>query len=299
MKRVALFIGLSFLVCVTCIGQRLQRVKIASAKGADAYFTTKPEKEVKGVLVLLQGFGEKTKEIPQKTQIPALLEKQGYLVIFPELQHTLFADDHAKFKLDQILEAEYAKYNLQDIPIVIGGFSAGGAVAVGYAEYLIKSGSSRKIKGVFVIDAPLDLERIYRSAVNKIGYHCSDLISKEGHSLKNTLDTRLGGPPEAKPAAYLNSSAYSATAQDGGNARLLKDIPIRLYCEPDLEFVRKKYCQKLQMADINATDLEGLSTFLKKIGNLRAELIQTKGRGFHSWNIADAADLKNWIVGIQ
>ncbi len=108
----------------------------------------------------------------------------------------------------------------------------------------------------------------------------------------------MHGSPQESPDNYLKYSAYSAGRPDGGNARFLKDIPVRLYSEPDLEFVRKTYCEELQYEDINAFDLEKLNKFLNSIGNNKAEYITTKGKGFHSWNILDPIDCTEWILKI-
>ena len=109
----------------------------------------------------------------------------------------------------------------------------------------------------------------------------------------------LNGSPVERPDQYLKYSAFSADAPDGGNAKLLKSIPVRLYSEPDLGFVRNTYCDKLQYEDINVFDLEKLSKFLVSIGNNQAEYIITTDKGFHSWNILDPIDCVNWILTIS
>ena len=93
-------------------------------------------------------------------------------------------------------------------------------------------------------------------------------------------------------------SSYSANFSNGGNAKYLKSIPIRLYTEPDLDFVRNTYCKDLNFDDINAVDLKSLYNFLLGIGNSKAEYITTLGKGFHSWNILDASDCAQWIIRI-
>jgi hypothetical protein len=161
----------------------------------------------------------------------------------------------------------------------------------------LNTDTTSKLKAVFAIDPPLDLNRMYSSAENKARYNCkSKLIRKEGLFIRNYLRRTLHGSPVEKPDEYLKHSAYSANAQGGGNARILKKMPIRLYSEPDLEFVRKKYCDELQYNDINAVDLERLNRFLKSIGNDKSEYITTQGRGFHSWSILDPVDCVEWIL---
>jgi len=261
------------------------------------YYSMQPVVKVRGILILLPSYGEKPQSIFNKTSLPKLLAEKGYLTIAPRINNTLFADQYTIAELDQIIKKQSEKYAVSSF--IIGGLSSGGAIAVGYAEYLLaKDTANNMLKGVFSIDAPLDLSRIYASAERKINYSCGGLIKKEGSSTKNSLEHILGGSPATKPEQYLKYSSYSASASDGGNAKFLKNIPVRLYSEPDLEFVRRTYCEDLQYGDINAFDLESLSKFLLKIGNNKSKYITTTSKGFHSWNIVEPVDCMNWVLSI-
>ena len=261
-----------------------------------SYSYIEPTQEIKGVLILLPGWGESPQSIFEKTKLPYLLLEKGFVTIVPQLHQILFADDHTISEINEIIKIQSDRYSSTEFNLFIGGLSAGGAIAIGYAEYVLEVDTTKKLKGVFAIDPPLDLNRVYISAENKIKYHCKGkLIKKEGSFIKNHLLHVLNGTPQEKPGQYLKYSAYSAGAQDGGNAKFLKNIPVRLYSEPDLDFVRKMYCDELQYEDINAVDLEKMNKFLSGIGNTKAEYITTIGKGFHSWNILDPEDCANWI----
>lgn len=261
------------------------------------HYEMQPPGKTNGVLILLTAKGEKPRSVFDKTKLPQLLSEKGYLTIIPELNSTFFADQNTIEKLDYLIKFQSEKSKTSNF--FIGGLSMGGAIAISYAEQSLAKNTTTLLKGVIVIDAPLDLERVYASAERKIKYGCGGLIMKEGYSIKNELNQALNGSPDAYPDTYLKYSSYSANAADGGNAKFLKNIPIRLYTEPDLDFVRSKYCQDLQNTDLNAFDLEGLSKFLLSIGNKKVEYITTKGRGFHSWNIIEPVDCTNWILSIS
>ena len=257
-----------------------------------------PKGDVKGFLLLLPGLGENARSVFHKTSLPALLSEQGALTIIPELEKALVAEDFIIVALNKILQEQHSKYGSAKPWLIIGGFSRGGAIAVRYAEYLLSLDSNNNLKGIFAIDPALDLKRLYKSSVNKINYDCSRLIKKEGSFIKNYLDKLLKGPPAIQPDNYLKYSGYSADREDGGNASYLKHIAIRLFSEPDLNYVRKTYCDKLQEDDLNAFDLEKLNKFLLQTGKTQCEYITTKGKGFHSWNILDAEDCAKWIAKI-
>ncbi len=279
------------------IGQSIDKYKDKVDDLSFTYYVMLPQSKVVGVLILLPGSGENPKSIFEKTSLPQIMVNNGYLIIAPELHNSLFADQSTINELNKIRKIYCDKYMVSSL--IIGGFSSGGAVAVGYAEYLLTSNTSNILKGVFTIDPPLDLTRLYASAQRKINYKCKGLIMKEGYAIKGILENTLGGSPDAKPEQYLIHSSFSANDSEGGNAKYLKSIPIRLYTEPDLDFVRKTYCADLQIDDINAYDLENLYKFLLKIGNKNVEYITTQGKGFHSWDIVDAPDCANWMVSIS
>lgn len=279
-------------------GQEISKIKGIVNGNAFSYYVMKPEQQIKGVLLLLPGWGENLKTIFKKTTLPRLLTEKGYLTIVPELRQTLFADDYTLAELNELLKSASDNFHLTNPDLILGGLSAGGSIAIGYAEHLLATSSTTRLKGVFAIDPPLDLERMYVSAENKIKYSCGGLIRKEGYFIKSYLENILGGSPQSKPEQYAKFSPYSASAREATNAKWLKSIPVRLYSEPDLAFVRKTYCQELQLQDINAFDLEKLDKFLLQIGNDRSQYITTQGKGFHSWNIVDAAACVDWIVGL-
>lgn len=280
-------------------GQEILKNKAKIDGATISYYVMQPQQQVKGILILLPGWGESLSSIFKKTSLPQRLADNGYLTIVPELHQTLFADDFTIAELNWFFKTQSVKYNLIEPDLILGGLSAGGAIAIGYAEYLLASDTMPKPKGVFAIDPPLDLERMYASAERKIKYDCGGLIRKEGYFIKGYLENALSGSPQSKPDQYIRHASYSARSSDGANAKWLKDIPIRLYTEPDLAFVRKTYCEELQFEDINAFDLEKLHAFLLQLGNKRCEYITTLNKGFHSWNIVDAADCVNWILGLK
>lgn len=297
MKHLTIIFFLCFLFCAGVAVGQIRQGKGKVNNESFYYSYIEPAQPVKGILLLLPGWGESTQSIYEKTKLPALLLEKGFVTAVPQLHQTLFADDYTISELNEIIKQLLQQYNSNNPNLIIGGLSAGGSIAIGYAEHILDTGTGSRLKAVFAIDPPLDLARIYTSSENKIKYSCkSKLIKKEGSFMKNYLLRSFNGSPQEKPDAYAKYSAFAANEPDGGNAKLLKNIPVRLYSEPDLEFVRKKYCNQLQYEDINAVDLEKLNRFLKSTGNEKCEYITTTGKGFHSWNILDPADCVQWIL---
>jgi hypothetical protein len=221
MKYFSLLISiLSLALSKQLLGQHIKKYKYKAEGKTFAYYVMQPQTKVNGMLILLPASGEKPHSVFNKTNLPQLLAQNGYLTIIPVIHNTLFADLQTITQLNQIFIDQSQKYVISNF--IIGGLSSGGAIAVGYAEWLLAKDTQTILKGVFSIDAPLDLSRIYSSAERKIKYSCQGLIMKEGYSIKNTLDKTLGGSPESNPDQYLKYSSYSANEEDGGNANFCK-----------------------------------------------------------------------------
>src|SRR6185295_4572867 len=112
------------------------------------------------------------------------------------------------------------------------------------------------IIGVIAIDPPIDLARLYTSSQHIISSNCGSLLRNQAQSTINYLNQTIGGSPASKPEKYRDLSPFSGDDPSGGNAKYLENVSIRLYTEPDLEYVRKRYCGDLRSTDLNAFDLE-------------------------------------------
>ena len=291
---VRLFCVLLFLILIgeCVVAQTISKKSIRVDNKNYAYFVLEPAIAMQGILLLLPGRGENPKDVFKRTDLPDFLKAKGYLTIVPELPYSLFAGASIRKHLLEILKTQATTKGLS---LSVGGFSAGGSVAISYAEYLLSLDSVTNLKSVFAIDPPLDLERLYSTAGYFMEYDCN-MMRDEGLLMSTYLDKAMGGPPKDNHETYVALSPFLASEADGGNARRLKQIPIRLYAEPDLNLVKNRYCKELREDDLNATDLEKLARILKTLGNTNCEYIVTQDRGYHSWNIADGRELAAWIV---
>jgi hypothetical protein len=91
-------------------------------------------------------------------------------------------------------------------------------------------------RGVFAVDAPLDFGRFWRGETLAARRGAHPRFVNEATAVLADMRRVLGGSPDEVPAHYLRSSPFSAFAEGGGQARLLSDIPVRLYTEPDIQW---------------------------------------------------------------
>jgi len=259
----------------------------------------------RGVLLLLPGFGGKAEHVFQETALGQEAAQAGFVTVVPTLNNRLYLDSAGTHFLDEVLRRVSQQYPTVGRNLFLGGFSAGGHVALAYAETLIRDTARLplRVQAVFGVDPPVDLANFWQVGQRRLTLpNCSPLLVQEGRSTMATLTQAFGGSPDQRPAAYRQYSAFSSSDPTGGNLALLRATPVRVYCEPDLPFWRQRYCPSLQLEDLNAAMLQQLIACLRRQGNSRADYLETNGKGRigkrpfpHSWSIVDAPECIRWL----
>ncbi len=193
---------------------------------------------------------------------------------------------------------------LGDTPVFLAGLSLGGTRALRLAEFLEANGAPYGLRAtaVTIVDAPLDMVRLWAAErrAATVGFHPA--AQDEGRWVTYLLETHLGGSPHEHREEYVRYSPFVFGEEGGGNAVHLRDIAVRAYHEPDVDWWienrRKSYY------DMNSLDLAALVNELLLSGNSRASLVTTHGRrkGYsertspHTWSIVDNAELVDWFL---
>lgn len=195
-------------------------------------------------------------------------------------------------------------HDLKKIPFYIAGMSLGGTRALKLAIHLVRNKEKFHMipRAIAIVDAPLDMERFWgvEKRAARLNFHPA--AADEGRWVTYLLEKNLGGTPLEHYEKYLEYSPFMYSADNGGNALYLKDIAIRAYHEPDInwwiEHRRKSYYS------MNSLDQAALINELKIQGNENAELVTThqKREGYkdgsspHTWTIVNNAELAEWFL---
>ena len=265
----------------------------------NCYRVTKADKAPRGLVVLLPYYGADANEF-NSARLPLLLAKQGIITVAVSAAGYLFDDD---LKTLQGVLSEVAQANrIPSGKVVIGGISAGGTGAARFVE-LCETQDCGPIKPLawFSVDAPLDFERWWNSQVLNIQRGDPKSHLDESQAILEVLKMSIGGSPKESRDTYIKKSPFLAWEKGGGNARLLANIPVRLYTEPDVLWTIENWRTDYLVS--NAVDQAALTLQLHELGNAQAELITTSGKGYrppgvrnpHSWTIVDEDELANWI----
>ncbi len=277
---------------------------------AGSYRLYEPAGKAVGVLVLLPGGAASHNEFQAggstPSTLPQQLSEQQIVTIVPSADGfpAAWLEDRYLKHLDAIVAETLTTHHIPNNRVIVGGFSGGGTTAVRFAEFCAAGRSAARIsiRGVFAVDAPLDLTRFWRGETLAIRRGADARYAAEAKFLLAQMREVLGGSPEARPARYLQTSPFSAFADGGGQARLLSQIPVRLYTEPDVQWWMTN--RKVDYYNMNALDAAGLILQLHLLGNRDAQLITTQGRGNrpdgsrhpHSWSIVDEPELRGWVL---
>ncbi|QIG88160.1 hypothetical protein G6R40_00120 [Chryseobacterium sp. POL2] len=300
MKHQILFL-IIFTFSLNIFAQKTEKIKLENPE--DYYLKIIPKGKPNAILFLFHGGGETPEDILKQIELPKLASKNNFLVILPH-----FSNDSTKMfeeinSTNIIANQLMKEYNISNNRIVLGGFSGGGMLSITFAERAVRDKNTSFIpKAIFAIDVPLDYEQMYERAQREIKRNFSEIGVSEANWVINDFNTTFGGSPTDFPNEYEKYSMFTYRKEDGGNAKYLIDIPIRIYTEPGIEWQLENRHRDLY--DLNCTNISAMINLLQLNGNKNAEIISTFNKGKrlngtkhpHSWSIMDSNDTMNWII---
>jgi hypothetical protein len=303
-KTVILFIAVYFFCAFPLTAQKkIYTYRTANDTTQNFYCSLIPEKEIAGLLVIFPGFGTMPEAMMLETNLPKKAVAKNYLVIIPVLDKwdTFYMDDLCMNRLDTLLKEIYSKYKIPENKLIIGGHSLGGTGAVLYAERCFQENKKLKPDMVFGVDPPLDMKRMWKNCIRNQQINFSAISAGEGKFMQDFLTRKFGGSPEKFPNIYLKWSPYFHEDEYGGNAKYLTKIPVRFYCDPDINWGIDN--RRANSESMNLFDLTGIVVQLKLQGNTKAELVTALGKGYfadgrrhpHAFSILDADEFLQWI----
>jgi len=265
------------------------------------YIKRLPHGPIKGLLVInLRSVSDSSKTYALDHGIMLM----GVIAISPDSALQYLTSTQALDRTDRMITEVVNQYHIPSNKVIIGGMSVGGTGALRYVEYC-KAGSSKgKINpiGCFAVDPPLDYERFYRASNDAVQRNFNQDAVEEGKAVIQLLRSTLKGTPFSNAKAYQQASVFSYSSESGSNAKLLTDVAIRLYTEPDINWWIEN--RRRSYYDFNSIDCAALVNQLKLNSNSKAELIVTSNKGYqedgtkhpHSWSIVNEKDLLNWCI---
>lgn len=264
------------------------------------YIINKAKNE-KALLILFPCFPCDKTNTKTEAKFLDKIENEGITTILLDYNQKLYLDEFEKEDLAKSLNSILNENEISKKNVFIGGFSSGGNITIILSNYLIEKDNELQPKGIFIVDSPFDLEELYKSAQNDIKLNKNIEAVEEGKFLVNLFEQNLGNP-ETNIEKYKDLSPYLISQNSINNIKYLKNIKVRFYTEPDLEWQSLNRNRKYE--DLNAFKVEKTWEALKNLGNKKAEFIKTENLGIrangekhpHSWSIVEKEDLIRWIL---
>jgi hypothetical protein len=271
-------------------------------KISSGYTLWLPNEASKGMIVFFDAY----RDTVNKTSIIELAVKNQLATLFVTTKNPAeFLFDQSKMKeLEGYIHEAVNKNNIPKENMLYCGMSLAGTRALKMAAFSQTVQSTYKLipKAIAVCDAPLDMVRNYHECKKASDLNLNPVGAGESEWVASYIKSNLKGTPEEKMNAYINYSPFCYTAKNGGNAKAFKNIYLRCYTEPDVNWWIEN--RGRDYYGMNAIDLAALVNQLKILGSKKAELITTTGKGFrqdggrhpHTWNIVDEKELVEWFI---
>jgi hypothetical protein len=268
------------------------------------YLALTPSANTKGLLLIIPGGFTLPKDFLNETDLPFKARKNGFVVVIPFLaKETFYLDSVSQNRLETLIPEVIKKYNTPANKFIIGGHSIGGHAALFYTEksYQLNRADFVKPNLVFAVDPPLDMKRFWISHTYFKQLNPPVAIKFESEYILNKFSKEIGGSPFELPKRYEEISSFYREAKDGGNAKYLGTVPIRLYCDPDINWFIENW--RAPYETLNLSDLAACIVQLKILGNANAELITNLGKGYfpggrrhpHAFSQLNVDEFITWI----
>lgn len=292
--------------CSTAPAQLPQKIVVNPDDPSSGYYLAiKPSTgNITAVLVLLDGFNGNPESVLQETKLPVTAAANGYLTIVAAMGPKIYADSTVVSKLNLLMNDVKQRFEVTADQFLIGGFSAGGTIALRYAELATEIPGKTVIhpKAVFAVDSPVDIISIYHFFEEQIKKNYSDPAVQEAKFVSQLMREEHG-VPDSNLSTYLQLTPFYVRMEGEGNEKFLKDTPVRLYHDVDINWRLK---ERLQSGyDGNFLNASEMILRLMVMKNQRAEFVRGRTgyrsngmRHPHSWNIVDEVEFIGWMKTI-
>lgn len=295
----------SIFACVDTYSQTMKKIVLDSTDFYSGhYLVVEPENKdtISGVLVLLAGFGQIPENAPPETKLHHVAYANNILTIFYAGGNKLYADSITQVKLTKVINDVLTRYKVMSNTFILGGYSAGGMIAMRYVELCNEFPAKFPIqpKGIFTIDSPIDIFSIYEQLEETAKNNYSELAVEEAVRAMGHIKSDYGVPRE-NISTYAKLTAFSMNKGYCQNEIFLKNMAVRTYHDVDIAWRIINRNQTVHGSNYEVT--AELINRLVLMGNDKAEFMQSFQTGYrsngqrhpHSWSIVNEIEFMQWM----
>lgn len=299
---VLVFVAVIFF-SLNAAGQNIEKVSFDTKDSTAGYYLAiRPQsKEIKGVVVLLTSFMTAEGLLPE-TKLHNVAYTNDLLTIVAYMKQKLYADSAAIQRINAMLKDVVTRFSPDTSKFVLAGYDEAGNIALRYTELAYEHPTQFVIhpKAVFGIDTPVDLFGLWRWSERQIK---KNYYPGAVGDAKFYLDVMIkeNGTIYSHPENYRKLSPFNEAQETLGNEQYLKNIPVRLYYDMDMDWQLKNRRNSLYDTKIPAGS--ELIKRLLLLGNTKAEFMTSKQPGIRSngvrhpssLSIVDEVECIQWI----
>ncbi len=267
------------------------------------YYSLVPDK-CKAVLVLFPCTWENVEHtISSNKDLMARAYRAGIACIVPSLNQRLLLTAFNIEFINQVFDSAIKRYSLPSDKFILSGLSMGGIMSFRYTELSRQDPKQTRVVPIAAmnVDGPVNLEYLHTKLSRDLENPRNNNRHEARYALKE-LQQWVG--ENITTDGYDSLSVYTHRRPDGGNARFLKDTPVRIYNDVDVNWWIEHRGNDLY--EMNALDQSAMINLLIGMGNTRAEFINAYQKGKriegnrhpHSWSLVDPAECIRWISKI-
>jgi len=199
-----------FLSCLHgAYAQNYEKVWFDKTDSVYGYYTViRPTSQrIQGAVVLFDGYGGDASTFLAETKIHNVASANELLTVCIPTGLRMFLDDAHFEIIRRILDEVSKNYGINKEKFAMGGFSAGGTVALRYVELCYEHPKEFDIqpKALFTGDSPVDLLGLYQSSKRLLSRHSQGWWLDEAKMIIDSLDAQIG-PPTTDLARYRQVS---------------------------------------------------------------------------------------------
>lgn len=235
-------IALSTALLLLLTGAQAQTVNKITVNEQDSisgyYLTVEPaSRRIATVLILLPGFADRAEAVFSETKLHNVAYTNDILVVAVSGSSKLYVDADLLPKLNLVFRDIVKRYNVRPNQFVLGGFSAGGTIALRYVELCKEFPADYPIapKGVFTIDSPVDLFDLWAYFDREKAKNFAEVGVSEARFVQQLM-TQEHGMPKDNLLKYKQLTPFYRELSEPGNERHLATTAVRVYHEVDINW---------------------------------------------------------------
>lgn len=265
------------------------------------YYLVKKPDQIDHVLILMPGFGQYPESIFAESGLPRLASKNNTMILAFAGGRKIYADTAVVRQMNKIINHAKLKFQLAHQDFAIGGFSAGGTLALRYTELCFEKPGSFPIKpkAIFTVDSPIDLFALWGYLQNEIKKNYSEVGVNEAKFVTQIITDEHGAVP-GNTLIYEKLTPFHAGLEESGNEKYLMGTAVRVYHDVDVAWQLKN--RRRSVYDANFLPASGLINTLLLNGHTNAEFVQGETgyrsngmRHPHSWSIVNEEECIKWL----